>query len=97
MVKAVLNSTVLAESDDTVIVDRKHYFKPDSINWEFFEESDHQTVCSWKGTASYYHVTVNGKKNENAAWYYPDTPDKAKHIEGRIAFSYIHGIDTIEE
>jgi uncharacterized protein (DUF427 family) len=97
MVKAVLHDKILAEGNDTVIVDRKHYFRPEDVNWEYFEESDHQTICSWKGTASYYHIIVDGRKNENAAWYYPDAKDKAKQIEGRIAFSYIHGVDTFEE
>ena len=97
MIKAVYKGEILAKSDDTVIVDRKHYFRPEDVNESFLENSDHHTVCSWKGTANYYHINVNGEKLENAAWYYPDTGEKAEHIRGRIAFSYIHGIDTIEE
>lgn len=84
--KAVWNDTVLAESDDTVVIEGNHYFPADSINREFFKESDTHTVCPWKGTASYYSVEVNGETNEDAAWYYPEAKDAAKEIEGRVAF-----------
>ena len=97
MVKAIYKNQVLAESKNTVIVDRKHYFPPEDVYSGFLKESDHHTVCSWKGTASYYHVEVDGERMENAAWYYPDAKEKAAHIEGKIAFSYIHGIDTVED
>ncbi len=97
MIKAVYKDKVLAKGDDTVIVDRKHYFRPEDLNMEFFEDSEHQTICSWKGTASYYHINIDGEKLDNAAWYYPNAKEKAQHINGRVAFSYIHGIDTIEE
>lgn len=97
MVKAVINGKVLARSEDTVIVDRKHYFPLRDVRTELLEKSEHQTVCAWKGTARYYHVHAGGERNENAAWYYPNPTEKASMIAGRIAFSYIHGIDTIEE
>ncbi len=84
--KAIWNGAVLAESDDTVIVEGKHYFPADSINREFFAASDTHTVCGWKGTASYYDVVANGSTNKDAAWYYPTTKDAAKEIENRIAF-----------
>jgi uncharacterized protein (DUF427 family) len=84
--KAVWNGTVLAESDDTVVVEGSHYFKPDAINKEFFRPSETHTVCGWKGTARYYDVIVNGDTNKDAAWYYPETKDDAKEIEGYIAF-----------
>ena len=84
--RAVWNDTVIAESDDTVVVDGNHYFPPESIRCEFFKESDTHTVCGWKGTASYYSLVVDGQENADAAWYYPEAKDAAKNIEGRIAF-----------
>jgi uncharacterized protein (DUF427 family) len=84
--KATWNGAVLAESDKTVIVEGNHYFPAESIHKEFFKESPHHTECSWKGTASYYHIEVDGKRNENAAWYYPLPKEAAKQIAGHVAF-----------
>ena len=84
--KAIWNNKVVAESDDTVIVENNHYFPEDSINKEFFKESDTHSVCHWKGTESYYTLSVNGKKNKDAAWYYPETSELAKNIKGKVAF-----------
>ena len=84
--KAIWNGKVLAESDETVVIENNHYFPADSVNMEFFKESDHHTVCPWKGTASYYSLEVDGVQNQDAAWYYPKTKDSAKVIEGRVAF-----------
>lgn len=86
MPKAIWNGVVLAEADNTEIVDRNHYFPPDSINKEYFQESNKQTTCPWKGVASYYTVKVNGQENIDAAWYYPNPKDAAKNIEGHVAF-----------
>ena len=86
MPKAVWNGTVIAESDDTVVVEGNHYFRPEDIKDEFFTDSDHTTKCFWKGTASYKNVVVNGETNANAAWYYPTPLAAAKNIEGRFAF-----------
>jgi uncharacterized protein (DUF427 family) len=86
MPKAVWNDTVLAESSSTEVVDGNHYFPPDSINEQYFKESNTHTSCPWKGTASYYNVEVDGQVNKDAAWYYPATKDAAKNIEGYIAF-----------
>lgn len=86
MPKATWNGAVLAESDQTEIVDGNHYFPADSIHREFFQESNTHTVCGWKGTASYYDILVDGKINKDAAWYYPDAKSAAKNIEGCIAF-----------
>ncbi len=84
--KATWNGTALAESDDTVVVEGNHYFPSDAINKEYFQPSETNSVCPWKGTASYYHVVVNGETNKDAAWYYPDTKPDAKNIEGHVAF-----------
>ena len=84
--KAIWNGQVIAESDDTRIVEGNHYFPADSIKKEFFQESDTHTICPWKGTASYYSLSVEGAQNQDAAWYYPETKAMAKHIEGWVAF-----------
>ncbi len=84
--KAIWNGKVLAESNTTEVVENNHYFPADSINKEFFVESDHQTTCPWKGLASYYSIEVDGKTNTNAAWYYPEPKDAAKQIKDHVAF-----------
>jgi uncharacterized protein (DUF427 family) len=84
--KAIWNGAVVAESDDTVVVEGNHYFPPESIRREYFKPSGTNTVCGWKGTASYYTLEVDGKTNADAAWYYPTPKDAAKEIAGRIAF-----------
>lgn len=84
--KAVWNGAVLAESDDTVLVEGNHYFPADALKREHFKPSDTHTVCGWKGTASYYTVVAGGRENPDAAWYYPEPKDVARHIAGRVAF-----------
>ena len=84
--KAIWNGQIIAESDDTVIVENNHYFPIDSVKKEFLTESALHTTCPWKGVASYYSLNVDGKSNDNAAWYYPETSPAAKQIEGMVAF-----------
>jgi len=84
--KAVWNGTTLAESDETVVVEGNHYFPAEAVKKEYFKESPTHTVCPWKGLASYYTLEVDGKKNPDAAWYYPTPKDAAKEITGRVAF-----------
>ena len=84
--KATWKGAVLAESDDTVVVEGNHYFPPDSIRREHFRESEKHTVCPWKGTASYYDVVVGGEANRDAAWYYPQPKEAARQIKDRVAF-----------
>ena len=84
--KAVWNGKTLAESNATVVVEGNHYFPRDSVKKEFFHDSDTHTTCPWKGLASYYDVDVNGKRNANAAWYYPEPKPAAKKITGYVAF-----------
>ncbi len=86
MVKAVWNGVVLAQSDRTEVVEGNHYFPPESINQEYFKSSDTHTTCFWKGKASYYTIVVDGKENQDAAWYYPQAKEKAKNIERYVAF-----------
>ncbi len=84
--KAIWNGVVIAESDDTVVVEGNHYFPRASLKADQFQKSDHTTVCGWKGTASYLDVIAGGETNANAAWYYPTPKDAAKEIAGRVAF-----------
>lgn len=84
--KAIWKDTVIAESDDTVVVEGNHYFPLDSLNRDLLEDSGTTTVCPWKGTAHYYHVIVGGDKNADAAWYYPEPKEAASQIRGRVAF-----------
>ncbi len=84
--KAIWNGAVLAESDDTVVVENNHYFPPEALKREFFKPSEHTSVCGWKGTARYYSLEVEGQSNPNAAWYYPEPKERAMAIRGRVAF-----------
>ena len=86
MVTATWHGTVLAESDDTEVVEGNHYFPADSVRRDLVEASDHTSVCPWKGTASYLDVVVDGERNSNAAWYYPAPKDAAAQIRNRVAF-----------
>lgn len=90
--KAIWNGKILAESNNTEVVEGNHYFPPESINKEYFKESSHSTVCPWKGDASYYHIKVDGETNENAAWYYPAPKDAARQIKDHVAFW--HGVEV---
>jgi uncharacterized protein (DUF427 family) len=84
--RAVWKGAVLAESDDTVVVEGNHYFPDDALRREHFRPSDTHTTCGWKGVASYYHVVVGDEVNTDAAWYYPDPKPAANEIKGRVAF-----------
>jgi len=84
--KAIWNGVVIAESDQTIVVEGNHYFPPDSLHKEFFKPSTTTTVCGWKGTANYYTLEVNGKQNVDAAWYYASPKEAAKQIAGYVAF-----------
>jgi uncharacterized protein (DUF427 family) len=86
MAKAISEGQVLAESDDFELVEGNVYFPPGSTKEALFEPSDHQSVCPWKGTASYYHLVVDGKRNENAAWFYPEPKEAAANIKDHVAF-----------
>lgn len=86
MPRALFAATVIAESDDTVVVEGNHYFRPEDVDTTFLEASEHHTVCGWKGTASYYDVVVGDAVNKDAAWYYPEPKEAAEEIAGRVAF-----------
>lgn len=92
--RAVWNGAVLAESDNTVVVEGNHYFPPNAVRREFFRDSGSHTTCPWKGIASYYSVAVDGQENADAAWYYPDPKPAAAEIRDHVAFW--HGV-TVED
>ena len=86
MTMAKWKGTVVAESDETVILDGNHYFPADSIRKEFFEASPTTSVCGWKGTANYYTLKIDGESNADAAWFYSDPKPEAGSIKGHVAF-----------
>jgi uncharacterized protein (DUF427 family) len=86
MAKASWHGVTLADSNSTVMVEGNHYFPPDSVRAEYFRPSETQTVCPWKGTARYRHVEVDGQRNADAAWFYPDPKLAAAQIKDHVAF-----------
>ncbi len=84
--RAVLDGVVIAESDNTVVVEGNHYFPAESLNQDLLRQAELTTVCGWKGTASYYDVVTDGTTAANGAWYYPDPKDAASEIAGHVAF-----------
>ncbi len=92
--KAIWKNTVIAQSDETVVVEGNHYFPAESVRTELLKDSDTTTVCPWKGTASYYNIDADGETNQDAAWSYPAPKDAASEIRGHIAFW--KGVQVIE-
>ena len=92
--KAIWNGQVVAQSDDTIVVEGNHYFPEDAISKEYFKNSATQSTCPWRGEASYYSLEVEGQSNVDAAWYYPKTSDLAKQIKGHVAFW--RGVEVVE-
>jgi uncharacterized protein (DUF427 family) len=84
--KATWNGAVIAESDQTIVIEGNHYFPPDAVKREYLVDSGTHTTCPWKGVASYYSLNVNGQVNADAVWYYPVPKDAAKEIAGYVAF-----------
>ena len=84
--KAIWNNTILADSEETVVVEGNHYFPVSALKKSYFRESSTHTTCPWKGRASYYDVIVGSDVNKDAAWYYPEPSDAARQIKDRVAF-----------
>lgn len=84
--QAIWNNTVIAESEDTILVEGNHYFPESSLNKAYTTFSNHKTSCAWKGQASYYSLIVNGELNPDAVWFYPDPKPEAEMVRGRVAF-----------
>ena len=95
MPKAIWNGKVIAQSNETVIIEGNHYFPRESIEAKFFSESDTQTICPWKGAASYFDVTVDGDENSDAAWYYANPSEAASVIKGYVAFW--RGVQVVQD
>jgi len=94
MPRATWKNTLLAESDETVVVDGNHYFPPETVRTEYFQPSNTTTVCPWKGTARYYDIVIGDAVHPDAAWYYPEPKDAAKVIKNRVAFW--RGVDVVD-
>lgn len=92
--KAIWKNQVLAESNETIVIENNDYFPPSSLNLQFFTKSVTTTKCPWKGTASYYTIVVNDEKNTDAAWYYPSPKEAANEIKDYVAFW--HGVKVAE-
>lgn len=86
MIRALWNGEVIAESDDTVVVEGNHYFPANSVRSELLQTSETTTSCPWKGQASYYTLLVAGKENRDAAWFYRNPSAEASNIKDRVAF-----------
>lgn len=84
--RATWNGVVLADSDDTAVVEGNHYFPAESVDSRYLVPSEKHTVCPWKGTASYHSLEVEGERNEDAAWFYPEPKEAASEIKDRVAF-----------
>lgn len=84
--KATWNGQIIAESADIVTVEGNAYFPSTSLDKSLIKPSQHTSVCGWKGTAHYYSLDVDGKRNENAVWFYPEPKDAAANIRDRVAF-----------
>lgn len=91
--KAVWNGATIAESDETVVVEGNHYFPADAVAAEYLVRSERTSLCPWKGTASYHTIEVDGRRNEHAAWYYPDPSPEAEKIRDHLAFW--NGVDLV--
>jgi uncharacterized protein (DUF427 family) len=84
--RVVRNDIILAESNDTIVVEGNHYFPPEAVNWDYFQKSSKHTTCPWKGQASYYTIVTGDKTEPDAAWYYPEPKEAAKQIKDYVAF-----------
>ena len=88
--RVVWKNVVLAESNDTIIIEGNHYFPHDSINWDYFQNSHTHTTCPWKGEASYYNIVIGDKVEEDAAWYYSEPKEAAKEIKDYVAVRFLY-------
>ncbi|KAI0320165.1 hypothetical protein OF83DRAFT_1106481 [Amylostereum chailletii] len=84
--QVIANGLVIADSNNTVVVEGNHYFPPSDVKTELFSKSATSSVCPWKGTAAYYDASVDGKDISDIAWYYPSPSSKASHIKDHVAF-----------
>ena len=96
--KAIWEKQVIAESDETIVIEGNHYFPPSSVKREYLKESDHTSVCPWKGDARYYNIVVDGNQNDNAAWYYPVPKEGSVERVGKDFTNFIafwNGVEVV--
>lgn len=93
--KAIWNNQIIAESQETVVIENNHYFPHDSIKKDFFKPSKTHSTCPWKGEASYYNLEVDGEQNADAAWFYPEVSELAKGIKNKVAFW--KGVEVVKD
>ena len=84
--RVVHDDIILAESNDTIVIEGNHYFPPEAVNWDYFQKSATHTTCPWKGQASYYTIVIGDKSEPDAAWYYSEPKEAAKQIKDYVAF-----------
>ena len=84
--RVVREDLILAESNDTIVIEGSHYFPPEAVNWDYFQKSDTHTSCPWKGRAGYYTIVIGDEVETDAAWYYPEPKAAAKQIKNYVAF-----------
>ena len=84
--RVIRDDIILAESNDTIVIEGNHYFPSETVNWDYFQKSDTHTTCPWKGQASYYTLVIGDKTEPDAAWYYPEPKEAAKQIKDYVAF-----------
>ena len=84
--RVIRDDIILAESNDTIVIEGNHYFPPETVNWDYFQKSDTHTTCPWKGQASYYTLVIGDKTEPDAAWYYPEPKEAVKQIKDYVAF-----------
>lgn len=84
--QAIWNGKVVAESENTVVVEGNHYFPADTVNADYLQPSKTTSFCGWKGDCSYHHLVVDGKENRDAVWYYATPYERAENIRGHLAF-----------
>ncbi len=84
--RVVRDDLILAESNDTIVIEGNHYFPSDAVNRDYLRKSDTHTTCPWKGQASYYTIFIGDKVETDAAWYYPEPKEAAKQIKDYVAF-----------
>lgn len=84
--RVIRDDIILADSNDTIVIEGNHYFPPETVNWDYFQKSGTHTTCPWKGQASYYTIVIGDKTEPDAAWYYPEPKEAAKQIKDYVAF-----------
>jgi uncharacterized protein (DUF427 family) len=94
--QAILNGTILADSNETIVVENNHYFPPSSVKMEYMKSTATHSTCIWKGESSYYTIEVEGRENVDAAWYYPQPSEAALKLGIKDYVAFWKGVEVIE-